>query len=125
MPVERAIQSRRLHRPSPLPKAHYTIPKRLPSPFGVDELFDWSSSRGPTHSGSSRSTSTRSQEQASLTLLLLVNEQPCGDTTNAIRAQQTHSAKLGQRSERTLDVIPKGRIVRILLHDASTYPTNR
>ncbi|KAG8695906.1 hypothetical protein FRC09_008859, partial [Ceratobasidium sp. 395] len=58
MPVERAVQSRRLHRSSPLPKAHYTIPKRLPSPFGVNELFDWSSSRAPAHSGSSRSTST-------------------------------------------------------------------
>ncbi|KAG8787138.1 hypothetical protein FRC12_015872 [Ceratobasidium sp. 428] len=57
MPVERAVQSRRLYRSSPLPKAHYTIPKRLPSPFGVNELFDWSSSRAPAHSGSSRSTS--------------------------------------------------------------------
>ncbi|KAG8787292.1 hypothetical protein FRC12_015719 [Ceratobasidium sp. 428] len=57
MPAERAVHSQRLHRPSPLPKSHYTIPKRLPSPFGVNELFDWSSSRPLAHANSSQSTS--------------------------------------------------------------------
>ncbi|KAG8708255.1 hypothetical protein FRC09_001358 [Ceratobasidium sp. 395] len=58
MPAERAVHSQRLHRPSPLPKSHYAIPKRLPSPFGVNELFDWSSSRPLAHADSSQSTSS-------------------------------------------------------------------
>ncbi|KAG8701231.1 hypothetical protein FRC09_005490 [Ceratobasidium sp. 395] len=64
MPVERAMQPRRLLRPSPLPKTRYVIPKRLPEPYGVDELFDWSSSKTPGHAVSSRPASAGSNRPA-------------------------------------------------------------
>ncbi|KAG8787824.1 hypothetical protein FRC12_015259 [Ceratobasidium sp. 428] len=59
MPAEQVVQSRRPYRPTPLPKAHYVVPKRLLSPFGVSELFDWSLLRASAHSGSSRSASSK------------------------------------------------------------------
>ncbi|KAG8711582.1 hypothetical protein FRC08_015718 [Ceratobasidium sp. 394] len=57
MPAERTVKCHS-SRPSPLPKGRYAIPSSLPPPFGIDTLFDWSTSHQSNYSGSVRSNRT-------------------------------------------------------------------
>ncbi|QRV96138.1 hypothetical protein RhiJN_24156 [Ceratobasidium sp. AG-Ba] len=61
MPVERVVTSPSV-RASPLRKGHYVIPSSLPPPFGVNELYDWSTPRSSSCFGSARSSRSATTE---------------------------------------------------------------